>query len=106
VEVNESGVVVFYAPDRKSLEQARERILELAGSLNVGEIYEGTVVSVKDFGAFVRVRGQDGLVHVSEWASTRVDNMTEHAKEGDKVRIKVLPPDRQGRLALSRKEAL
>ena len=106
VEVNDSGVVLIYAPGRKSLEDASNRVQEVAGSMEVGAIYEGSVVSVKEFGAFVRIRGQDGLVHISEWDSKRVEKMADVAKEGDIVKVKVLPPDKQGRLALSRKAAL
>jgi polyribonucleotide nucleotidyltransferase len=81
-------------------------VQEVAGTLEVGAIYEGEVTGIKEFGAFVRIRGQEGLVHVSQWANERVANMADHVKPGEKVRVKVLPPDKAGRLSLSRKEAL
>ena len=80
--------------------------MEGAGSFEVGTVYEGVVTGVKEFGAFVRIRGQDGLVHISQWAEGRVEKMSQVANEGDVVRVKVLEPDRAGRLSLSRKDAL
>jgi polyribonucleotide nucleotidyltransferase len=106
IEVDEGGQVRIYAPNRDALHAAREAVQEVAGSLEVDAVYEGVVTGVKDFGAFVRIRGQDGLVHISEWDSGRVERMADVVKEGDVVRVKVLVPDRQGRLSLSRKAAL
>jgi polyribonucleotide nucleotidyltransferase len=106
IEVDESGQVRIYAPGREAACAAREAVLQVAGSLEVGAVYDGVVTGVKDFGAFVRIRGQDGLVHISEWDAGRVERMAGVAKEGDVVRVKVLEPDRQGRLSLSRKAAL
>ncbi len=106
IEVDEAGQVRIYAPNREALTHAREAVLEVAGSLEVGAVYEGVVTGVKEFGAFVRIRGQDGLVHVSEWDAGRVEKMSDVTKEGDVVKVKVLAPDRQGRLSLSRKAAL
>ena len=67
-------------------------------------VIQSTSDGVKEFGAFVRIRGQDGLVHISHWAEGRVEKMAEVAKEGDVVRVKVLEPDKAGRLSLSRKD--
>ena len=106
IEVDNEGLVRIYAPNRDSLDAARGAVLDVAGTMEVGEVYDGVVTGVKEFGAFVRIRGQEGLVHVSQWASHRVEDMMQVAKPGDKVRVKVLEPDRQGRLSLSRKEAL
>ncbi|HKI97506.1 MAG TPA: polyribonucleotide nucleotidyltransferase [bacterium] len=106
IEVDEAGQVRIYASNRDSAMAAREAVMEVAGSLDVGAVYEGVVTGVKEFGAFVRIRGQDGLVHISEWDSGRVEKMSDVTKEGDVVRVKVLVPDRQGRLSLSRKAAM
>jgi polyribonucleotide nucleotidyltransferase len=106
LEVNDEGLVRIYAPNRAALDAARERALDVAGTLEAGGLYDGVVTGVKDFGAFVRIRGGEGLVHISEWAAERVDVMANVAKVGDKVRVKVLDPDKQGRLSLSRKQAL
>ena len=106
LEVNDEGTVRIFAPNRAALDAARVAVLEKAGSLEAGEVYDGVVTGVKEFGAFVRVRGQEGLVHISEWADHRVEKMSEETKEGDAVRIRVLDADRAGRLRLSRKAAL
>jgi polyribonucleotide nucleotidyltransferase len=106
MEVDNDGNVRISAPSREARDIAAAAILEVAGTLEVGEIYEGEVTGIKDFGAFVRIRGQEGLVHVSQWEAERVEDMNAVVKTGEKVRVKVLPPDRQGRLSLSRKEAL
>lgn len=106
MEVNDEGLVNIYAPNRESLDQTRDRVQEIAGTLEVGAVFEGEVTGVKEFGAFVRVRGQEGLVHISEWDTMRVDTMSDVANEGDVVKVKVLEPDKAGRLSLSRKAAL
>ena len=106
VEVDDGGNVRIYAPNAQASHAAREAVMEVAGSFEVGTVYEGVVTGVKEFGAFVRIRGQDGLVHISQWAEERVEKMSQVANEGDVVRVKVLEPDRAGRLSLSRKDAL
>jgi polyribonucleotide nucleotidyltransferase len=106
VEVDDTGRVNIYAPNRAARDAAREAVLEKAGTLEVGQVYDGVVTGVKEFGAFVRIRGQEGLVHKSEWEPARVENMSEKAKEGDAVRVKVLGADRGGKISLSRKAAL
>ncbi|MBI3992707.1 MAG: polyribonucleotide nucleotidyltransferase, partial [Candidatus Lambdaproteobacteria bacterium] len=106
LEVDDEGTVRISAPTRAAADAAMAAVQEVAGTLEVGAIYEGEVTGIKEFGAFVRIRGQEGLVHVSQWANERVANMADMVKPGEKVRVKVLPPDKAGRLALSRKEAL
>jgi polyribonucleotide nucleotidyltransferase len=106
VEVDDTGTVRIFAPNRAARDAARSQVLEKAGSLEVGEIYDGVVTGVKDFGAFVRIRGQEGLVHRSEWDVARVEAMAAVTKEGDAVRVKVIGADRQGKISLSRKAAL
>ncbi len=106
VEVDDTGAVKIFAPNRAARDAAREAVLEKAGTLEVGAVFDGVVTGVKDFGAFVRIRGQEGLVHISEWETTRVEKMQDKAKEGDAVRVKVLGVDRAGKISLSRKQAL
>lgn len=73
----------------------------------VGKIYEGEVKTIKDFGAFVEILpGTDGMVHISELKHSRVNKVTDVAKEGDMMRVKVLEIDNRGRIRLSRKAAL
>ncbi|MCZ6473378.1 MAG: polyribonucleotide nucleotidyltransferase [SAR324 cluster bacterium] len=106
LEVDDEGAVRIYAPNKEACDAAEAGVLNAAGSLEVGQVYLGVVTGVKDFGAFVRIRGSEGLVHISEWAPERTENLPALVKLGDEVRVKVLEPDKPGRLSLSRKAAL
>ncbi|MCZ6841794.1 MAG: polyribonucleotide nucleotidyltransferase [SAR324 cluster bacterium] len=106
LEVDDEGAVRIYAPNKEACDAAEAAVLNAAGSLEVGQVYLGVVTGVKDFGAFVRIRGSEGLVHISEWAPERTENLPALVKLGDEVRVKVLEPDKPGRLSLSRKAAL
>ncbi|MCZ6534149.1 MAG: polyribonucleotide nucleotidyltransferase [SAR324 cluster bacterium] len=106
LEVDDEGTVRIYAPNKEACDAAEAEVLNAAGSLEVGQVYLGVVTGVKDFGAFVRIRGSEGLVHISEWAPERTENLPALVKLGDEVRVKVLEPDKPGRLSLSRKAAL
>ncbi len=93
--------------DAAQARKAIEIIEGLTAEVQVGKIYTGTVVSVKDFGAFIEILpGQDGMCHVSELADRYVKNVTDVVKLGDTVRVKVIKVDDQGRVKLSRKAAL
>ena len=82
-------------------------INEIIAVPEVGRIYEGTVVKIMDFGAFVQIMpGTDGLVHISQLASHRVAKVTDIVKEGDKIKVKVLEVNRDGKIRLSLKAAL
>lgn len=107
IEVADDGLVRVYSPGKQALEEALRMIKYYTADLIKGKVYRGTVVSVKDFGAFVRVYGSlEGLVHISELDNYRVNRVTDVVKEGDEVLVKVLDVDRQGKIRLSRKEAL
>jgi polyribonucleotide nucleotidyltransferase len=89
------------------MERAKEIILGMVGDIEVGKIYRGRVVTIKDFGAFVEVLpGKDGLVHISEWSDSRINRMTDAAKVGDETWVKCIGQDDKGRFKLSRKAAL
>lgn len=75
-------------------------------ALQVGSILEGTVVNITKFGAFIEVEGKTGLVHISEVADTYVKDISQHLKEKDKVKVKVISVDDNGRLSLSIKQAM
>ncbi|WMJ80265.1 S1 domain-containing RNA-binding protein [Clostridium sp. MB40-C1] len=75
-------------------------------ALQVGSILEGTVVNITKFGAFIEVEGKTGLVHISEVADTYVKDISQHLKEKDKVKVKVISVDDSGRLSLSIKQAM
>jgi polyribonucleotide nucleotidyltransferase len=107
VEVEDDGTVTVSCVDAGAAEKARDIIESLTAEVTVGRIYEGKVVSVKDFGAFIEIMpGQDGMCHVSELSDKYVKNVTDAVKLGDVVRVKVIAVDDQGRVKLSRKAAL
>ena len=107
IEVGDDGMVRVYSPGKAALEEALRMIKYYTADLVKGKIYRGTVVSVKDFGAFVRIYGSmEGLVHISELDNYRVNRVSDVVKEGEDVLVKVLDVDRQGKIRLSRKEAL
>jgi polyribonucleotide nucleotidyltransferase len=86
---------------------ALDQISEIVAEPEVGAIYEGTVVKIMDFGAFVQIMpGTDGLVHISQLAPKRVQKVTDIVKEGEKVKVKVLEISRDGKIRLSRKAVL
>ncbi|MEW6744104.1 MAG: polyribonucleotide nucleotidyltransferase [Planctomycetota bacterium] len=107
ITVDESGLVCVFASDSHATQAARKRVRQLVGDPRVGHLYRGRVVSVKDFGAFVRILGgAEGLVHISELAPNRVERADRVAREGDELIVRLLGVDNQGRLQLSRKDAL
>jgi polyribonucleotide nucleotidyltransferase len=107
IEVNDDGMVRVYSPNKTALEECLRMIKHYTADLEKGKIYRGTVVSVKDFGAFVRIYGStEGLVHISELDNYRVNKVTDVLKEGESTLVKVIDVDRQGKIKLSRKDAL
>jgi polyribonucleotide nucleotidyltransferase len=107
VEVEESGLVKIVAGNEEEGDKALEMIEAIVQEAKVGAVYEGTVRKIMDFGAFVEIfPGTDGLVHISQLDSKRVAKVTDVLKQGDKVRVKVLEVDRDGKIRLSRKAAL
>ena len=107
IEVDDTGFVKIYAPDQQSAEEARRAARRLTADPELGKVYKATVVTTKDFGAFVRfLSSTEGLVHISELAPERVGATTDVVKEGDEVLVRLLGVDKQGKLRLSRKAAL
>lgn len=106
IDIDDDGTVKVYGEDNDSLQAALDRIGEITAEAEIGEIYEGKVVRIVDFGAFVNfLPGKDGLVHISQIADERVENVTDYLKEGQMVRVKCLDVDQRGRIKLSIKEA-
>ena len=104
VNIDDDGTVQVSALDRASIDKALQMIKEIVAEPEVGEIYQGTVVGLKDFGAFVNFFGpKDGLVHVSQMANERVGHPKDVVKEGDKVWVKLLGFDDRGKVRLSMK---
>jgi len=105
VDLTDDGIVKVASVDKAAGEEARRLIEEITAEVEVGKIYEGKVVRLMDFGAFVTILpGKDGLVHISQISDERVDKVSDKLNEGDVVRVKVLEIDRQGRVRLSMKE--
>jgi polyribonucleotide nucleotidyltransferase len=107
IDISDDGKVEIASIDEAAASKAINTIKELTKEAAIGEIYEGKVVRVVDFGAFVEILpGVDGLVHISQLTRNRVNKVTDVIKEGDTVRVKVIDVDKEGRIKLSRKEAL
>ena len=89
------------------LNAAKDRVLACTAEAEIGKIYRGKVVTIRDFGAFVEILpGMDGLLHISEMADYRVNKVTDICSEGDFVTVKVIDIDNSGKIRLSRKAAL
>ena len=107
IDISDDGTVQIASPDGIAAKKAIEIIKSLTEEAEVGRIYSGLVKRIMDFGAFVEILpGTEGLLHISQIASERVERVTDYLKEGDEVPVRVLEIDRQGRIRLSRKEAL
>uniref|UniRef100_UPI0040560A6E polyribonucleotide nucleotidyltransferase n=1 Tax=Candidatus Electronema sp. TaxID=2698783 RepID=UPI0040560A6E len=107
IDVDDDGTVKIFAKSNESAAALLARIEGMTAMPEVGRIYNGTVKTIKDFGAFVEILpGTDGMVHISELAPQRVAKVEDVLKEGDKVQVKVLEVDSRGRIRLSRKAAM
>ncbi|OQY19543.1 MAG: polyribonucleotide nucleotidyltransferase [Desulfobacteraceae bacterium 4572_35.1] len=107
IDIEDDGRINISSSDGAAAKEAARMIKELTQSPEVGKLYNGIVKKIMDFGAFVEIfAGTDGLVHVSELAKERVAKVTDILNEGDKVLVKCIGVDRQGKIKLSRKEAL
>ncbi len=104
IDISDEGVVTIASVDAAAGQEAKRRIEELTAMVEVGKVYEGTVLKLLDFGAIVQVLpGKDGLLHISQIANERVNAVADYLKEGQVVRVKVLETDERGRLKLSMK---
>ncbi len=104
VDIKEDGLITIASPNGESIEKALAWIKSLVEEPEVGKIYQGTVVSIKDFGAFVNILpGVDGMVHISQLSDKRVGKVTDVLKEGQTVRVKLTEIDNRGRLSLTMK---
>ena len=105
VDLTDDGVVKIASVDKAAGEEAKRIIEEITAEVEVGKTYEGKVVRLMDFGAFVTILpGKDGLVHISQISDERVEKVSDKLSEGDTVKVKVLEIDRQGRVRLSMKD--
>ena len=102
IDIKEDGLITVASPDGASIEKAMNWIKSLVEEPEVGKIYEGRVVSIKDFGAFVNILpGVDGMVHISKLAEGRVNKVTDVVKEGQTVRVKIAGIDERGKINLT-----
>lgn len=102
IDIEDDGTIKIATSDFAAAEAARKRIEQITADVEVGMIYEGKVVKLMDFGAFVNILpGRDGLVHISQISQERVNSVSDKLAEGDVVRVKVLEVDKQGRIRLS-----
>jgi polyribonucleotide nucleotidyltransferase len=107
IDIQDDGTITIASNNQAAAEAARKRIEMITADVEPGRIYEGKVVKLMDFGAFVTILpGRDGLVHVSQISNERVERVADKLKEGDVVRVKVLEVDKQGRIRLSIKAVL
>ena len=107
INVEDDGTITIASPDTARVEAAKKRIDEITAEVEVGQVYEGTVQRLLDFGAIVQLLpGKDGLLHISQIANERVNQVSDYLKEGQTVRVKVIEADEKGRVRLSMKALL
>ncbi len=106
IDITDDGMVTISSVNAEACNVARKRIEEITAEVEIGRIYEGTVLRLLDFGAIVQVLpGRDGLLHISQIAKERVNQVSDYLKEGQSVRVKVLEADEKGKIRLSMKAA-
>jgi polyribonucleotide nucleotidyltransferase len=106
IDIADDGTITIGSVNKEAGDEARKRIEQITADIEPGQIFEGKVIKIMNFGAFVTLTpGRDGLVHISQLSDERVENVTDVVKEGDMVKVKVLEVDKQGRIRLSMKEA-
>ena len=104
IDIADDGTVTIASVNKEDADDARRRIEQITADIEPGQIFEGKVIKIMNFGAFVSLTpGRDGLVHISQLSDERVENVTDVVKEGDMVKVKVLEVDKQGRIRLSMK---
>jgi polyribonucleotide nucleotidyltransferase len=106
IDIQDDGHITIAAVDAEAARRAQKRISDLTAEVEMGKVYDGTVLKILEFGAIVQVLpGRDGLLHVSQIANERVNRVEDYVKEGQTVRVKVIEADDKGRLRLSMKAA-
>ena len=104
IDIEDDGSITIASVDQDKGREAERRILELTAEVEVGKVYEGTVLRLLDFGAIVQLLpGRDGLLHISQIANERVNQVSDYLKEGQAVKVKVIEADEKGRVRLSMK---
>lgn len=107
IEIDDTGLVKITSASKEESDAASEKIMEIGMPPEVGQVIEGTVVRITDFGAFVQIKPKtDGLVHISELANYRVKNVSDVVKEGQKLKVKVIDISKDGKIRLSHRATL
>ncbi len=107
VDLEDDGRVIIYHTDKEVIDKTKEMILNVVRDVEVGQIYQATVVQIEDFGCFVQIwPGCEGLVHISQLSNERVEKVEDIVKVGDEIVVKAMGPDKKGRQNFSRKEAI
>jgi len=105
IDITDDGTIIIGSVNKEAGDEARKRIEQITADIEPGQVFEGKVIKIMNFGAFVSLTpGRDGLVHISQLSDERVENVTDVVKEGEIVKVKVLEVDKQGRVRLSMKE--
>jgi len=104
IDIADDGTITIASVNKEAADDARKRIEQITADIEPGQVFEGKVIKIMNFGAFVTLTpGRDGLVHISQLSETRVENVTDVVSEGQMVKVKVLEVDKQGRIRLSMK---
>lgn len=107
IDISDDGVVTIASTSSEGMAEAKKRIENLTAEVEVGQIYEGTILKLLDFGAIVNILpGRDGLLHISEIVNERIKDINDYLKEGQQVKVKVIQTDEKGRVRLSAKALL
>lgn len=107
IDIDDTGLVSLSSPTAEGIEKARAMIIGLTAEVEIGRIYLGKIVSIVPFGAFVEILpGKEGLCHISEFDTSRIGNLADHAKQGDEINVKVLDVNERGQIKLSRKATM
>ena len=107
IDIEDDGTVLIASVNEMASQEAVQMVRELTKEAEIGQIYMGTVRKIMDFGAFVEIfPGTDGLLHISQISEKRVNKVSDEVQEGDRIMVKVLEVDRNGRIKLSHKEAV
>lgn len=103
IDIDDSGIVSITATSEESIEKAKAMIINLVSEVEIGKTYRGQIVSIVDFGAFVKIFEKEGLLHISEYDHHRINHLSQVCKVGDFVDVKVLDVNDRGQIKLSRK---
>jgi polyribonucleotide nucleotidyltransferase len=107
VDINDDGTVKVFGQNQSARDAAVDMIMAITAEAEVGAVYTGKVARIVDFGAFITILpGKDGLLHISQIANERVENVSDYLSEGQEVTVKCLDVDQRGRIKLSIKELL